>query len=191
MTVSQDYKNTDSAAMPHTRAVTCKLPLLDGGRNSTARTIDAEVELQHAVALQELARDEDPTPFHDILCTAWGLLLRCYTGQDDVFFQFRQTSRFSETVSGGPATPRSERLSGFQMAFNEHEKLSKYTERAREGRIAPFEERRLRSTATGSNAHDTSGTSDSNTVIWVQQSRSADTRIVNTADIEVCGRLSI
>lgn len=171
---SQEQEGSNRAAMSHIEAVTCKLPLLDGERASTTRIIEARVELQHAGTLQELcAPDNDRAPLNDILCTAWGLLLRCYTGQDDIFFQFRQTSSDGDS------------LSGFRMAFHEQENLSTYIERAREGSTAPREQRLPRPPAATSNADCASGSSYSNTIVWVQEVGSSNAQVIDSSDIKV------
>ncbi len=180
MIASQEQEGSNHATMSHTEAVTCKLPLLDGERNFESRIIAAEVELQHAGTLQELcAQDRDKANLNDILCTAWGLLLRCYTGQDDIFFQFRQTN------SDG------ERSSAVRMAFHEQESLSTYIERARQGNTEPLELRRPRPPTASSNAHSASGSSDSNTTLWVQEVGSPDGQVIDSSGTKVRERLSL
>lgn len=179
MIANQEQEASNRAAMSRTEAVTCKLPLLDGERDLKSRIIAAEVELQHAGTLHELcAQGGDKSHLNDILCTAWGLLLRCYTGQDDIVFQFRQTN------SDG------ERSSGVRMAFHEQESLSTHIERARQDNTEPLELRRPHPPTASSNAHSTPGSSDSNTTLWVQEVGSLDTPVNDFSGTKVRERLS-
>ncbi|MCJ1436746.1 hypothetical protein MMC27_006128 [Xylographa pallens] len=67
--------------------------------------------------------------FSGTACTAWALLLRCYTGQDQVTFEY--------TTDNAIAT-----ASLLRMSFGENNILSKYTESARDA-IAGIKQKRL------------------------------------------------
>ena len=64
----------------------CKLPLLDGDGKSSTELITTVVQLEQAEYLRQ-AYQQDLASLDAILCAAWGLLLRCYTGQKSVGFQ--------------------------------------------------------------------------------------------------------
>ena len=69
------------------RIAPCKLPLLDGDTHTTAHVITTEVEPENGADFQEMY-SKDRKDFEILLCAAWGLLLRCYTGQEAVSFHF-------------------------------------------------------------------------------------------------------
>jgi hypothetical protein len=52
------------------------------------KTSSVRVDVQQAEKLRELSTT-DPDELAAVIRTAWALLLRCYTGQDDVSFEFR------------------------------------------------------------------------------------------------------
>ena len=106
----------------------CKLPLLDGETSGPLEIITTVIQLPNARNnLDSCQRDR--IQFFSTACTAWALLLRCYTGQDQVTFEY--------TTDNAGATP-----SLLQMNFGENEILSKYTESAR-NTITGIEEKRL------------------------------------------------
>ena len=115
--------------MSHTEAISCKLPLLDGENTTRARLIEIELGLENVERLQDFNK-KDPTPFNDLLCIAWGLLLRCYTGQDDISFHFRQN--IVGDLVPNPAIPLINQ-STFRMVFHEHESLSTCFAKAKVG----------------------------------------------------------
>ena len=69
----------------------CKLPLLDGKAATDGHAISAQVELPQAGRILQFCR-RDKHALSGLLCTAWGLLLRCFTGQERVFFWFQSSS---------------------------------------------------------------------------------------------------
>ena len=77
--------------MQNTTASTCKLPLLDGEGDSTAKLIATPVELDQVDKLQGISKT-DRASLNTLLCTAWGLLLRCYVGQERISFYFSTLS---------------------------------------------------------------------------------------------------
>lgn len=97
-------------------AEACKLPLLDGETSGSVRIITTEIGLENAGKLFDVCR-RDRLLLYGMTCTAWALLLRCYTGQDRVTFEYRSVNATSPLL---------------RMSFDEDETLSKYTERARD-----------------------------------------------------------
>ena len=114
--------------MSHTEATSCTLPLLDGKDISNPHLISTEIELEVGETFRGFDKSNG-SPFNDMLCTAWGLLLRCYTGQDDVSFHFRHGN--IEKLTPNSAAP-SDRLSTFRMAFIEEDTLLKCIRKARD-----------------------------------------------------------
>lgn len=106
--------------MSHTETTSCKLPLLDGEDITKVRLIETEVELEDVECLQKFG-EQDVTSFNDLLYTAWGLLLRCYTGQDNISFHFRQI--IAGDLLPTPAVYLNS-PSTVRMVFDEHETLS-------------------------------------------------------------------
>ena len=106
----------------------CKLPLLDGESSGPLEIITTVIQLQNAGNNLD-SRRRDRTQFSSTACTAWAILLRCYTGQDQVTFEY--------TTDNADAT-----VSLLQMNFDENEILSKYTESARYT-ITGIEEKRV------------------------------------------------
>ena len=114
--------------MSHTEATSCTLPLLDGEDISSPYLISTEIELEGGEKFRGFDKS-DGSPFKDMLCTAWGLLLRCYTGQDDVSFHFRN-GIIKKPISHLP-TP-SDHFSMFRMAFVEEDTLLKCIRKAQD-----------------------------------------------------------
>lgn len=118
-------------------AEACRLPLLDGETSGSVEIITTEIRLKNAGNILDICR-RDRILFSGTACTAWALLLRCYTGQDQVTFEY--TTDNTKTAA-----------SLLRMSFGEDEILSKYTERARDA-ITDVEQKRLtaqkQSTAT-------------------------------------------
>lgn len=149
--------------MSQTEAITCKIPLLDGEDTTRPQLIETELELENVERLHYLG-ERDPASFNAVLCTAWGLLLRCYAGQDDVSFHFRQ-----DCVDGSisnSAGPR-EHQSMFRIKFHEDENLSTCVARAKDGfaddeRVGPFV------VSTESDSRTFSVSRNQNTSVWVQ-----------------------
>ncbi|KAG8530149.1 NRPS [Bacidia gigantensis] len=88
MAVLNDGEASCSSPSAH-GAVPCKLPLLDGEPSSSGHTITAKVELKQAARIWE-ARRRDADSLHEKLCTSWALLLRCFTGQDQIHFHLNE-----------------------------------------------------------------------------------------------------
>lgn len=161
--------------MSHIEATSCRLPLLDG---------ETGTESQHKIIAFEL---EDTTILHDhgkgdvaslngLLCTAWGLLLRCFTGQDSVAFQFRQSIIDNVNLTSG--VPRIQQ-SGFQIAFQEHEPLSMCLAKAKDA-YAGTEWGRASSVSEMSELRSSTAATHQNTYVHVQ-----DTAHENTQDVVI------
>ena len=105
----------------------CKLPLLDGEISASVEIITTEVPLKNAGNLLDVCRN-DRIQFSGTVCTAWALLLRCYTGQDQVTFEY--TTNYANTTA-----------SLLRMSFTEDDILSKYTDRARDAFTGIAQER--------------------------------------------------
>ena len=175
--------------------VICRLPLLDGEEEDAPRIIKTDVNLEQAARLKELYR-ENKTYLEGLVCTAWGLVLRCFTGQDDVSFHFRR-SRTARPVPENAAVH--DNRAKFQMSFRENEILLAHIQRAQEGTALVKQARpSLHRLTSGSSFHsftarpslnrlttDTSANSftadhssspavlDANTMIWIQDTRQA------------------
>lgn len=79
----------------------CQLPRLGGGLTGPKRPMSLRVNVEQKEKMQQvLASDE--ASFAALLRAAWGLLLRCYTGQDDVCFGYQEFGA-SYTVKEEPA----------------------------------------------------------------------------------------
>ena len=134
-----DWKKNASrcAVVTFLEAVPCKLPLLDGQTGESPEIITAEVELDNASKIHEVCR-HDRSLFHGMVCVSWALVLRCYTGQDQVTFQY----------SGD----RDAIASLLQVIFDDGEILSKYADEARAA-ITCMEQKREASAADAANAN--------------------------------------
>ena len=115
--------------MSHTEAMSCKLPLLDGEGTSESRLMMTALELESAETVQKFSKG-NVASFDDMICAAWGLLLRCYTGQDTISFYFEQGN--DDNLVSKSAVPR-DRRSTFRVAFHEQDTLSMCVARAKDG----------------------------------------------------------
>ena len=159
--------------MSETEATSCKLPLLDGVRTTESRHKIAAFELEVSANFHDYGKGDVAT-LNSLLCTAWGLLLRCFTGQDSVAFQFRQS--IIENVALNPAVPRMQQ-SGFRMVFQEHETLSMCLARAK-GAYAEIEWERPSSVSTMSDLRSSIAATHQNTYVQVQDTTYDDTQDV-------------
>lgn len=159
--------------MRHTEEISCNLPLLDGEDNTKPQLLMTELELENADLLQNLGNGDFGT-VSDLLCTAWGLLLRCYTGQDRVSFLFRESK--VDGLRSDISAPR-DRQSLFRMVFDEQESLSTCCARAKDG-YACNEWGDPSLVSTGSNPRSFSASTNQNTNLWVQDISCNDARDV-------------
>lgn len=92
----------------------CRLPLLDGEPKTESRILAVDSEFSGSLEnLPQLFQYDEPAA-STLLYTAWGLVLRCYTGQDEVIFHARHKTG----------------VNLFQLAFEGDEPLSVYVARA-------------------------------------------------------------
>ena len=159
--------------MSHTQATSCKLPLLDGEVTAKARLIVTDLQLGNIERIQHFGKG-DITSFSELLCTAWGLLLRCYTGQDDISFHFHQSIN-EKLVSNSTVPPINQ--STFRMVFDEHETLSTCFAKAKDG-YAGNERGGPSLVSTALESRSLSAASYQNTHVWIQDSTRKDTQDV-------------
>ena len=85
----------------------------NGAGSDTGRFSSMTVELESTTELFS-RYERDPKSFSNILCTAWGLLLRAFTGEDQVKFHFRDDKD----------ADFADRLALFQATFSAQDSLS-------------------------------------------------------------------
>lgn len=159
--------------MSHTEAMSCKLPLLDGEDTSEPRLMVTELEFDNSEILQNFSKG-DVVSFNDLLYTAWALLLRCYTGQDNVSFYLRQSN--VDHLVPKSAVPRDHQPT-FRMAFHDQESLSTCVARAKDG-YACNERGGQSLVSTESDSRPFSAAHYQNTHVWVQDATCIDTQDV-------------
>ena len=149
--------------MSHTAETPCKLPLLDGDETSESRLLKLETELEFAERFQSLG-NRDTASFDNLLCTAWGLLLRCFTGQDEISFYVRQN-----VADGGISNSAASRTfqSLFRMVFDEHDSLATCYAKTRDG-YAGNERMQTSLISTVPDSSSLSATGHQNTYVWIQ-----------------------
>ncbi len=157
--------------MVRTEVTSCKLPLLDGEDAAENRIIMTELELEDTTIFQNFDKG-DVASFHDLLCTAWALLLRCYTGQDNVSFHLRQSS--ADDVVSTLAVPRI-RGSCFRMSFDERDSLSACFSKAKDG-YGSNERTGPSAVSTVSESGSSFAADYQNTYVWIQDVNSNDTQ---------------
>ena len=152
--------------MSHTEATSCTLPLLDGEDISSPHHISTEIELEVGEKFRGFDKSNG-SPFNDVLCTAWGLLLRCYTGQDDVSFHFRNGN--TEKLISNAATP-SDHLSMCRMSFVENDTLLKCIRKAQDC----YTDDLRGSQPLASGRSESSFSQYQNSFVWVQDASRKD-----------------
>lgn len=121
-------RSLDGAVAPERDiSCSCKLPLLDGNVESATRSFKIDVELANIGKYQKAAQQDHPD-HETVICTAWALLLRCYTGQDQVCFQIRRKDDRSSPEDGHLASEQDI----FMLNFESQVALGTYLEQARE-----------------------------------------------------------
>lgn len=70
----------------------CRFPRFGTGADGPKRPMSLRVNLEHLKKLQQLSESDDAS-LPSLLRVAWGLLLRCYTGLDDVCFGYQEIGR--------------------------------------------------------------------------------------------------
>ena len=124
-----DMKNQPCCctSVPASEAQACKLPLVDGETKGSVEILTTEIGLENARKFCDIYQ-RDRLLLYGMTCTAWALLLRCYTGQDQVTFEYK-----SDNLNA--IAPL------LQMDFDEDENLSKYMEKAKDA-ITGIEQKR-------------------------------------------------
>lgn len=118
-----DFESTHPQKQDLCQPVTCKLMLLDGNAKASARLIEVEVEVRYTEKLQELY-NQDKAHLEGVICTAWGLLLRCFNGQDEVSFRLKR----NESLHTADFTQKP--LPAMQFLFHENDSLLTYIKQA-------------------------------------------------------------
>jgi hypothetical protein len=85
-----------SHAMP---VVSCLLPGIGKHSVCLRRPLSVKVELQHLDLFQKLLVHENGGKFSAVIRAAWALLLRSYTGLDEVVFGFEETGNSPSMVA--------------------------------------------------------------------------------------------
>ena len=153
--------------------MSCKLPLLDGEDTTTTRLTRVESEFQYVDKLQRAGK-RDEASLNDLLCTAWGLLLRCYTGQDDISFHFRQN--ICDDLISNSAVSRLHQ-STFRVVFDEHESLLSCFAKAKDSHVDVGSQRgNLSLSSTASDSASFSAADYQNTYVWVHGINCKDTQ---------------
>lgn len=112
--------------MSSARSMSCILPLLDGDAEASPRVIAVDSVSGDVGDLQKLYKNNKDR-FDSYVCTAWAILLRCYTGLDLVCFQLYANA--SQEEAGIPSEPR-QAAPLLQLALGQDEPLSNIVERA-------------------------------------------------------------
>ena len=107
-------------------SISCKLPLLDGKSGAPDEILSALVEVHEAERVVRMCQ-QTGEEISGIISAAWALLLRCYTGQCQVAFQFA-SSDDSSIVNASSNNPKPLRIQ-----VDEDENLSHFTQAAAEG----------------------------------------------------------
>ena len=110
-------------------AVACKLPLLDGHFDAATPVISTERQFERIGKLQK-PRNQDLLYLEAVLSTAWALLLRCYTGQDDVCFYIKRSGG-SASVQAPNSLQQGQEI--VRLACHENESLADHIHQVREG----------------------------------------------------------
>lgn len=109
----------------------CRFPRFDGEIDSPKRPLSIEVELRHRKELQTLAaKDKETLPC--MLRTAWALVLRCYTGLEDVCFGYQEIGTDGVVDGAWKLAERSEGMSTARMTFDGAVALAKLLDGAKD-----------------------------------------------------------
>ncbi len=150
------------------RAIACKLPLLDGENVPTARPTMVEVKPERLEKLQQIF-EEDEKRLKGMICAAWGLLLRCFTGQNEVCFYFQQSNVacLSQPLSDSENTRPIVHLS-----FLENEKLLDQIAKAQDA-VTNLEQRPEAICNTPLETSSVPACCPANTMIWFQKNENS------------------
>ena len=136
-----------------------QLPKLGRGLGSSTTSVELESAPEHAAL-----GTEDIQSRNVKLCAAWGLLLRCYTGRDEVQFHLREDEglRFQPDAAVSPTQTFAK-----QLSFQEIETIADVIEGAKERRCGPARKNEVDSEET----NDAHGFSEfTNTAIEIYKS---------------------
>lgn len=122
---SRSYAELLPETMSSGSRISCKLPLLDGDAGASPQVIAVDVVSGDPGNLRRLYKHDEPIS-NSYLCTAWALLLRCYTGQDHVCFHFQGIDNKDEASVSASSRQASYLI---HLALRETEPLSKNIER--------------------------------------------------------------
>lgn len=156
-----ESKNHDNVAK---HAILCKLPLLDGEKGPQAGPITVDVEPESLGRLQRMI-PSDRSGLKGMICAGWGLLLRCYTGQDEVCFNFRQQSG---GLPGNIPFAQQDTRSSLGITFSSEGKLLDLVSRLQEQVAVPEQQQQLNQEVTLYMTSETAMTI-SNTTVWYQE----------------------
>lgn len=106
--------------------MSCKLPLLDGKSGASDEVLSALVEVHEAERVVRMCQ-QTGREISGIISAAWALLLRCYTGQSQVAFQFASSDDSSHV------NPPNKDPKPLRIEVDEDENLSQFTQAAAEG----------------------------------------------------------
>ena len=165
---NQQQFQMDGASFRPNGTIPCKLPLLDGDTNTTAHVITTEVEPENSADFQEIY-SKDREDFEILLCATWGLLLRCYTGQEAVSFHFQGCCNKAFRV--GSATAEQKHTVTVEM--QEMETLASYVEKT-QTRHTMLTNEESRSEFSKLNNRSIATSTDINTTIQIQNDDSLD-----------------
>ena len=107
-------------------SMSCKLPLLDGKSGASDEVLSALVEVHEAERVVRMCQ-QTGREISGIISAAWALLLRCYTGQSQVAFQFTSSDDSSNV------DPPNKDSKPLRIEVDENENLSQSTQAAAEG----------------------------------------------------------
>ena len=111
-------------------SMSCKLPLLDGKSGASDEVLSALVEVHEAERVVRLCQ-QTGREISGIISAAWALLLRCYTGQSQVAFQFANSDDSSNN------NPPKKDFKPLRIHVDEDKNLSQFTQTAAERLSVP------------------------------------------------------
>jgi len=145
-------------------ATACKLPLLDGEHELIAKPKMVELKQEYLRKLQQIF-EEDERRLKGMICAAWGLLLRCFTGQDEVCFYLQRSN------GAWPSQPLSDpknTRSSVHLSFLENKTLLDQIATAQDA-VLVLEQRPQSTCNTASKGNSASACCQANTMIWFQE----------------------
>ena len=123
----------------------CLFPRLEPEVNDPGRLQSVEVELESSQRLQDASLEHSELSAQ--LRTAWALVLRCYTGMEEVCFGYKESSEQNGTDA----------CSIFRLAIDESSSLAGLVRRARDDMAVKFDDHLRTSTSAspGRQLYDT------------------------------------